>query len=168
MAKTKEDTTIDYSYLTELQAGEDESQAISAPAEFSKLWFGHPNHVEVDGVVAEKTKFSAEGFPEQNLEEFYFIPLHLNANRRLMYAEKYSGGECPPDCQSNDGVQPLEPIVIGPELHVMFNKPVTITSCHSCPLHGFGAEFKCRTRPLLIGFAWFPEQVERPLIPVRK
>lgn len=153
--------TDDLKYLDEYTLAPDEAVGdITTDATFNPIeGFGHPNGVEIEpGIYTEKSKFSAKGFPRQNLDEFLFIPLYLNGKARVMYWETYSGGTQPPDCSSNDGVYPLKPLSL---------QHGVITECRYCPLYGFSKEYKCRGKANMIGFAYFPEENEL-LVPVRK
>ena len=164
MSNEKKDNVIqieDYKYLIDTDAApnSDHQEMLSVPAEFSALRYGHPGAIEVGGKAVQGNKFSAEGFPEQELEEIYLIPLYLNPNARSMYLDIYSSGEAkPPDCRSQNGVTPLKPLELN---------GVQITRCGDCPLFGYGRGFKCRTKPTLIGLAYFPDYNDL-LVPVRK
>lgn len=145
-----------YQYLNELEGYEEEE--ILVPASFDQVTMGNPNYTEINGVECQKSKFCHPGFPEQNLSSFYFIPLYVNAVRRVMYAENYSGGQGgPPDCQSKDGLSPIVP------LHY---NGAEISKCGQCPLHGFGRTFKCHDKPLLVMLAYFADT--GLLVPCRK
>ena len=100
--------TNDLSYLYNEP---DVDEAILAKPEIPTILMGHKDVRLIDGVECMGSKFSCEGFPEQNLKSFIFAPLIVNSQRRIMYLNPYQGNNpVPPDCQSLDGVKPAQPL----------------------------------------------------------
>jgi hypothetical protein len=155
MTKNEPKPMVAYDYLMDMPDEQDD--ALSVSIQFNNILMGHTALKEIDGVEAQRTKFSAQGFPKQNLDEFLFIPLYINPKRRMAYLQAYSGDATPPDCQSIDGVTPAQPL--------LYNN-MQITSCIGCPLAGYGKDAKCKERGAMVGLAYFEDT--KTLVPVRK
>lgn len=148
-----------YSYLAAYQEYVSDNEGLTGSPSWKSVQMGRPNQIKMaDGTVTIKERFCCDGFPAQNLESFLFIPLYLNTDYRACFLKEFSAGESsPPDCRSLDGKHPVSPLNYGGR---------TITECNACNLHGFGGNALCRTRPAMIGLAWFPEA--DLLVPIRK
>lgn len=134
--------------LSYLYAEPDAEAAVLAQPNIPTISMGHKDVRILDGVECVGSKFSCEGFPEQNLTSFIFAPLVVNSQRRVLYLKDYQANNAvPPDCQSIDGIAPATPLTYNGQVH---------TSCNTCPLFGYSKDFKCRNKGLLAGVAYFP------------
>ena len=75
MTKNEPKPMVAYDYLLDMPDEQDD--ALSVSIQFNNILMGHTALKEIDGVEAQRTKFSAQGFPKQNLDEFLFIPLYI-------------------------------------------------------------------------------------------
>lgn len=151
-------TAQSYKDYIEHYSGNEDSALNIGPV-WHSLIMGRVNPKKMeDGTLTQRDKFCCEGFPEQNLSEFTFIPLYINTSYRACYLQGYGGEAGPPDCSSTNGYTPVKPFIYGEKV---------INRCSECDLHGYGSEFPCHTKPVIVGLAWFPEHGDL-LVPVRK